>query len=123
MDKSTEKAAKLKQKRAMRVRAKLHGTNQKPRLSIIKSNKHIYAQLIDDESGKTMGAISTNKADIRKTENGKKNKQSARFLGTQIADMAKKLGISQVVFDRGPFKFHGILAELATGVRENGIQC
>lgn len=92
----------------------------KPRLSVSKSNRNIYAQLIDDENRVTLGGIGTlSKAD--KTKAGK-SKESARMIGSQIAQIAKEKNIDTVVFDRGRFKFHGIIAELANAAREAGLQ-
>lgn len=113
---------KIRQTRALRNRKKLRGTNVKPRLCVIKSNKHIQAQLIDDEAGKTLGSIGTFAKEFRDTEFSKKNKASARKLGEKIAEIAKQFNIKEIVFDRGPFKYHGILAELANGAREAGLQ-
>lgn len=112
----------VRQKRAFRVRKKLRGTNTKPRLCVIKSNKHIQVQLIDDESGKTLGATGTFAKEFRETEFAKKNKASAAKLGEKIAEIAKGQNVNEVVFDRGPFKYHGILAALADSARAAGLQ-
>lgn len=112
----------LRTKRAMRVRKHLRGTADKPRLCVIKSNKHIQVQLIDDETGSTLGNSGTNAKEFRNTDFSKKNKASARKLGERIAEIAKEKNIREVIFDRGPFKYHGILAELATAAREGGLQ-
>jgi large subunit ribosomal protein L18 len=109
-------------RRAKRVRKHLQGTSTRPRLSVIKTNKHIQAQLIDDEKGVTIGMTATFAKNVQGTEFAKKNKTSARKLGEMIAEIAKKQNIKEVIFDRGPFKYHGILAELANGAREAGLQ-
>jgi large subunit ribosomal protein L18 len=109
-------------KRALRVRKHVRGTSIKPRLSVIKSNKHIQVQLIDDENGITLGHASTFTSEFRDTEFGKKNKASARKLGEVIAQKAIEKNIKEVVFDRGPSKYHGILAELADAARSAGLQ-
>ncbi len=111
-----------KKKRAQRVRKHLRGSAAKPRLSVVKSNKHIRAQLIDDQKGVTLTSASTLSKSLQGTEFNKKNKASARKIGELIAEAAKKQNIKEVVFDRGPFKYHGILAELAGAARENGLQ-
>lgn len=111
-----------KKRRALRVRQHLHGTSTKPRLSVIKSNKHIQAQLIDDETHSTLGAVATFTKEFRGTEFGKKNKASAKKLGEKIAEIAKQKNVKEVVFDRGPFKYHGILAEFADAARNAGLQ-
>lgn len=106
----------------MRVRQNLRGTSLKPRLCVIKSNKHIHVQLIDDESGKTLGMTATFAKEFRDTDFSKKNKASAAKLGEKIAEIAKENNVSEVVFDRGPFKYHGILAALADSARAAGLQ-
>lgn len=118
----TDRMHKLRTKRAQRVRKHLRGTSTKPRLCVIKSNCHIQAQLIDDEAGQTLGGVSTFTKELRQTEFNKKNKASARKLGELIAEIAKSKNIKELVFDRGPFKYHGILAELADAVRAGGIK-
>lgn len=118
----TQKSYQLRQKRALRVRKNLRGTELKPRLCVVKSNSHIQAQLIDDETGKTLGGTATFAKEFRNTEFNRKNKASARKLGEQIAEIAKSKNIKEVVFDRGPFKYHGILAELANAARAGGLQ-
>jgi len=112
----------VREKRGMRVRKKLRGTSSKPRLCVVKSNKHIQAQLIDDESGKTLGMVATFAKEFRETEFAKKNKSSAAKLGEKIAEIAKKNNVTEVIFDRGPFKYHGILAALADSARAAGLQ-
>lgn len=112
----------LRQKRAWRVRKKLEGTSSKPRLCVVKSNLHIQAHLIDDQSGKTIGGTATYAKEFRNTEFNRKNKESARKIGERIAEIAKEQNIKEVVFDRGPFKYHGILAELANAARAAGLQ-
>lgn len=94
----------------------------KPRLSVVKSNNHIQVQLIDDEQGKTLAGTATFAKEFRKTEFGKKNKASARKLGEKIAALAQEQNIKELVFDRGPFKYHGILAELADAARAAGLK-
>ncbi len=108
--------------RAHRVRKRLRGTSLKPRLSVHKSNCHLYVQLIDDENGITLAGISTSGKTFRDTEFGCKNKNSARKLGEYIADKAKEHNIKEVVFDRGAFKYTGILAELADAARAAGLK-
>lgn len=116
------KKQQLRQKRSLRVRKHLKGTAAKPRLCVIKSNKHIQVQLIDDSEGKTLGSTATFAKEFRETEFGKKNKAAAKKLGEHIAEIAKKQNINEVIFDRGPFKYHGILAELADAARAAGLK-
>ena len=115
------KLQSIRRTRAMRVRKKLRGTSLKPRLSVVKSNKHIQVQLIDDQKGVTLGSTATFAKEFRNTEFAKKNKVSAKKLGEKIAEIAQSHNIKEVVFDRGPFKYHGILAELADAARAGGL--
>jgi large subunit ribosomal protein L18 len=102
-------------RRQVRIRSKISGSSLKPRLNIFRSNANIYAQLIDDVSGKTLGAAS----DL-KTEKGTKTER-AQSVGRQIAEIAKTLKIENVVFDRGGFTYHGRVKALADGAREAGL--
>lgn len=105
-------------KRAFRVRKHVRGSADKPRLSVSKTNVHISVQLIDDEKGITLASAGTMHKDMR----GKKSKESARLVGTKIADLAKEKQIQRVVFDRGRHKFHGLIKELAGAARDAGLQ-
>lgn len=116
------KKYKLRQKRSYRVRNRIHSTALQPRLCVVKSNKHIHAQLIDDTSGRTLGSVATFSKEYKGTDFAKKSKASGRKLGERIAEIALGQGIKQVIFDRGPFKYHGILAELADAARAAGLQ-
>lgn len=116
--------AKIRKKRitrALRVRKHLRGSSLKPRLCVVKSNKHIEAQLIDDEKGVTLVSASTKQAAFRNTEHNRRNKTSARQLGLKLAEESLKLNIKEIVFDRGPHKYHGVLAEFANAAREIGL--
>ncbi|GAB2662488.1 50S ribosomal protein L18 [Flavihumibacter cheonanensis] len=109
-----------RQKIQYRIRKKVSGTAQKPRLSVFRSNAETYAQLIDDENGVTLAAASTRDKDIQaqkvtKTEKGK-------LLGAAIATKAKALGLETVVFDRGGRLYHGRIKAVADGAREGGLQ-
>ena len=121
METSRIKAATAKKKRAIRVRSKLIGTSDRPRMCVVKSNQHIYVQLIDDTKGYTLASASTDAKELRNTEFARKSKAAARVVGESIAKKAKELGITSAVFDRGPFKYHGLLAELAGAAREQGL--
>ncbi len=103
-------------KRALRVRKHVRGSAVKPRLSVLKSNRHISAQLIDDDLGITLASAGTVQHEK------KKSKASAREIGTMIANLAKEKQIKTIVFDRGRYKFHGLIAELASAAREAGLQ-
>lgn len=121
MNQEKAKNRMRKGKRALRVRKKLRGSATKPRLCVVKSNKHLYAQLIDDENGVTIGSASTLSKNFKGTEFNKKNKVVAKKLGEVIGALAKDKEITELVFDRGSSKYHGILAELAGAVREQGV--
>lgn len=109
----------------MRVRKRIHGTAARPRLSVFRSALHIYAQLIDDDSGATLAAASTRASAFREkaAAAGKKaaKRDSAGAIGKLIAEMAKAKGISAVVFDRNRFRYHGRVKALADGAREGGL--
>ena len=109
---------KARLKRHRRVRAKISGTAQRPRLSVYRSAKHIYAQLIDDVAGVTLAAASSQ--DKGFTGNGG-NKEGAKLVGEAIAKKAQSIGITEVVFDRGGYLYHGRVSELADGARANGL--
>lgn len=111
----------LRLKRAQRVRVNLHGSRQKPRLCVFKSNKHLSAQLIDDEAGVTLAHVSTYAKAKKNTPQGKKSKASAEVLGKELAELAHKQQIKEMIFDRGSNKYHGVLASLADAVRAAGI--
>ena len=108
-------------KRQVRVRKKITGTEQRPRLNVFKSSRHIYAQLIDDVAGKTLVAVSTvndeASADLKYTG----NIEAARKIGSEIAKKALAQDISTVVFDRNGFLYHGRVKALAEAARENGL--
>jgi len=120
MTKSNSKIT-ARAKRISRIRKNISGTNEKPRLRVFKSNKHIYAQIIDDAAGKTMVAMSTVEKDFDKgTEKGKI--ESAKKVGEIIAQRALAAGIKKVVFDRGGYLYHGRVKSLSEGAREGGLQ-
>lgn len=106
-------------KRHARVRAKISGTAECPRLNVFRSSKHIYAQLIDDVNGVTLCSASSLTKDFG---NDGGNKEGARKVGKAIAAAAVAKGISEVVFDRGGYLFHGRVQELADGAREGGLK-
>jgi large subunit ribosomal protein L18 len=108
-------------RRHRRVRKKVHGTAARPRLAVFRSNKHIVAQLIDDDTGRTLAAASTNEA-AQRTAGGGGSVEAAGRIGTLIAERAKAAGIDQVVFDRGGFIYHGRIAALAAAAREAGLE-
>lgn len=103
--------------REKRVRAKVKGSSERPRLSVFRSNRHLYAQLIDDAQGKVLAAASD------KNVKGKKPQaELARLVGKELARTAKEQGIAKAVFDRGGYRYHGKVKALAEGAREAGLQ-
>ncbi len=122
MEGSLKNKQRKRTKRAQRVRQKLRGTAECPRLSVFKSNAHIYAQLIDDDKGVTLGACGTMSKTMRDASLGRRSKAAASELGSKIAEVAKQHSISRVVFDRGSAKYHGVLAALADAAREGGLK-
>ena len=121
MKNDVKKLRVLRSKRAMRVRKKVRGNGICPRMSVVKSNAHIQVQIIDDEKGCTLASVATYDKEFRNTEFNKRNKTSAKQLGTRIAEKVKQLNISSVKFDRGQSKYHGTLAELANAARAGGL--
>ena len=105
-------------KRHKRIRGKISGTPETPRLDIFRSNAHIYAQIIDDVSGVTLAAASSNEKDF---EGSGSNCEGAAKVGKLIAERAKQKGIENVVFDRGGYIYHGRIKALADGAREGGL--
>jgi large subunit ribosomal protein L18 len=110
---------KARLKRHERVRSKISGTAERPRLNVFRSLNHIYAQLIDDDKGVTLAAAST--AD-KAFEGYGGNKEAAKKVGLDIAKKAADKGITEVVFDRGGYLYHGRVKELAEGAREGGLK-
>ena len=111
------KAARIK--RHQRIRNKISGTAERPRLSVYRSENHIVAQIIDDVAGTTLVSASTLEKDF---EGNGGNKVAARAIGRTIAERANAKGITEVVFDRGGYLYHGRVSELAEGAREGGLK-
>jgi large subunit ribosomal protein L18 len=111
----------LRLRRHSRVRKRVTGTQQRPRLSVFRSNVHIYAQVIDDTTGRTLAAASTIDKDVAASIDGKNKSDQAKAVGELIAKRAKDAGVEQVVFDRGGFKYHGRVQALADAAREAGL--
>ena len=104
-------------KRHLRVRKRLSGTQERPRVSVFRSNKNIYLQLIDDSEGKTLASASSLKSDNKSI-----NKDLSKKLGIEFGEKISKLGIKKVVFDRGGYLYHGKVAAIADGIRQSGIE-
>ena len=112
--------ARLKRKK--RIRIKISGSQERPRLSVFRSSRHIYAQVIDDLNGVTLVTASTMSPEIREQEKVKGKIEDAKRVGKMIADKAKAQGITRVVFDRNGFLYHGRVRALAAAAREAGLE-
>jgi len=111
-----------RKRRHLRIRRKVFGTPEKPRLNVYRSLDEIYVQVIDDTKGHTLASASTIDSGLKKKLKGMTKKEKAKLVGQIIADRAKDKGIKSVVFDRGGFKYIGRVAALAEGARENGLK-
>ena len=118
----TSKSRIARKRRHRRVRMKISGTPERPRLNIYRSSKHIYAQVIDDTEGKTIVAASTIDKEVMSQLAGKNKKQQAAVVGEVVAERAKAAGISEIVFDRGGFRYHGRVEALAKSARDSGLK-
>ncbi|MBP1153571.1 MULTISPECIES: 50S ribosomal protein L18 [unclassified Paenibacillus] len=118
--KSDKNKARLK--RHLRVRKKIQGTTERPRLNIFRSSKHMYAQLIDDVKGVTIASASTQDKELKEGIGNGGNIGAATKVGALIAERAKKAGVVQVVFDRGGYLYHGRVKALADAAREAGLE-
>jgi large subunit ribosomal protein L18 len=107
-------------RRHRRVRKKIHGTASRPRLAVHRSNKHLVVQIIDDDAGQTLAAASTTEADLRSA--GGHSVAAAEKVGKLIAERARAAGITQVVFDRGGYIYHGRIAAVAAAARDAGLE-
>jgi large subunit ribosomal protein L18 len=114
------RSAEARVKRHRRVRKKVTGTTERPRLAVFRSNRHIYAQVIDDTTGRTVAAASTAEADLRSGATA--TVDAAKAVGQLVGERAKAAGISRVVFDRGGFRYHGRIAALCDGARAAGLE-
>jgi large subunit ribosomal protein L18 len=112
----TKQQQRLRRRR--RVRAKIRGTGARPRLSVFRSNRGLFAQLIDDEAGRTIASVAWIEKDLR----GMKPGEQAKKAGTELATRAKAAGIEACVFDRGGYRYHGRVRALAEGAREGGLE-
>ncbi|PJA29482.1 MAG: 50S ribosomal protein L18 [candidate division Zixibacteria bacterium CG_4_9_14_3_um_filter_46_8] len=120
--KTIEKRRKL-QRRRLRSKHKMVGTLQKPRLLVNKSSRHVYAQLVDDISGKTITGVSDLNPELKGKIGDKDKKRDVAFkVGFAVAEIAKQKGIEKVIFDRGGYRYHGRVKSLAEGARKGGLQ-
>ena len=111
-----------RKRRQHRVRNRMTGTPERPRLAVFRSSKHIYAQVINDKSGTTLASASTRDPEIRAQLTYGGNKAAATIVGRVVAERAKKAGIDKICFDRRSYKYHGRIEALATAAREAGLK-
>ena len=111
-----------RKRRHIRVRKKLTGTAQRPRLNVFRSLNGIYAQIIDDQAGNTLVSASTVEAELGEKVKGMKKSEQAKLVGQKVAERAKSKGITIVIFDRGGYRYVGRVKALADGAREGGLQ-
>jgi large subunit ribosomal protein L18 len=109
-----------RRRRHQRVRRKVRGTAERPRLSVFRSSRHVYAQLIDDVAGRTVAAASTVESEA--TGSATATVDAARAVGRRVGERATALGVTTAVFDRGGFRYHGRVAAVAAGARESGLE-
>lgn len=112
----------LRLRRHRRVRKRVRGSVERPRLNVFRSNMHIYAQVIDDVAGHTLAAASTVERDVATSVDGQNKIEQAKTIGKLIAERAKQAGVGKVVFDRGGYKYHGRIRALADAARESGLE-
>src|SRR5438874_8791992 len=120
-DKNQLKTIRMERRRH-HIRKTLMGSSERPRLSVFRSNMHIYAQLIDDYAGRTLAAASSTPKDVRGDLKNGGNISAAKVVGKMIAERAKAAGIKQIAFDRGGRKYHGRVKALADAAREGGLK-
>jgi large subunit ribosomal protein L18 len=120
MSTTTKDKQLARSRRHHRVRKRVVGTPERPRLAVFRSNKHIVAQVIDDKTGRTVAAASSVEKDLREGATG--NKSTASSVGRLVAERARTAGITRVVFDRGGFLYHGRVAAVADAAREAGLE-
>ena len=116
-----ETRSEARKRRHARVRQKIAGTSNVPRLSVFRSLKHIYAQIIDDDAGHTLVSASSLDADVRAQVDGLSKVEQAKLVGKRIAEKALSKGVTRVVFDRGGYVYHGRVKALADASREGGL--
>jgi large subunit ribosomal protein L18 len=119
---SVQSVREARERRHRRVRSKVEGSVERPRLNVFRSLKHIYAQVIDDTAGHTLAAASTIDGELSAQCAGMNKTDCARLVGKVIADRAKAAGVSTVVFDRGGYQYHGRVKALAEAAREAGLE-
>ncbi len=119
---ATARTVVLRKRRHSRVRKKVIGTPERPRLAVFRSNRHIVAQVIDDSAGRTIAAASTNETALASGGTGTGNVAAASAVGRAVAERARAAGVTKVTFDRGGFSYHGRVAAVADAARESGLE-
>jgi large subunit ribosomal protein L18 len=119
---TTKKLEKIREKRKKRVKSKIFGTETKPRLAVFRSSKHIYVQAVADDIGRTLACASSLSKEVRDHVNGLKKTEAAREVGKLLAKELTAKNVSEAVFDRGKFLYHGRVKALAEGAREEGLK-
>ena len=119
LKKKDQSNGRLRRKR--RIRKKISGSAARPRMSVYRSNRHMYAQVVDDVTGKTIAAASTHDPELKTELAGKDKKEQAKLVGKLVGERVKSAGIEQVVFDRNGYIYHGRIAAVADGAREAGV--
>lgn len=122
MENNLQKRDNRRARRKHQVRKGVRGTAEKPRLSVFRSNQHLTAQLIDDENRVTLSYYGTMTKELKAKKLGKKSKEAAKLIGTLTGKKAQELNIERVVFDRGFYKYHGLIAAVADAAREVGLK-
>ena len=118
----TEAKVEARRRVRVRIRQKVRGSSERPRLAVFKSGRHIYAQVIDDASGRTLAHASSLDEGLRKEAKGGANVAGAKRVGLLVAERAKQKGVARVVFDRGGYIYHGKIKALADAAREGGLE-
>ncbi|MDP7423120.1 MAG: 50S ribosomal protein L18 [bacterium] len=121
MIKSNDRRA-IRRKRKSRIRGKVSGTAQRPRFTVFKSLRHVYAQLIDDNDGRTLASAATIEKTLRGSLNNASNQEAAKQVGKLIAERAQEKDIKKVVFDRAGYRYHGVIKSIAEAAREGGLE-
>ena len=119
---SKKSRSEVREKKHKKIRNRFSGTPERPRLSVFRSNSHMYAQIIDDTKGHTLAAASTNEKDVKAALKNTDDTEAAAYVGKLIGERAVKKGIKAVVFDRGGFVYHGKVQALADAAREAGLE-
>ncbi|MGB7341990.1 MAG: 50S ribosomal protein L18 [Phototrophicaceae bacterium] len=121
-DSKSKKKYEARKRRQRRVRAKVHGTAERPRLNIFRSNENIFAQVINDDEGLTLASASTIDTEVAPQVQEKTKSEASKIVGQVLAERAKEAGVETVIFDRGGFQYRGRVAALAEGAREAGLK-